>query len=172
MAEVEIPEAKSAFEKRVALVIAILAVILSFVDNKGDNAKTDAIVTTNEASNQWAYFQAKGLKGNVAESTATILSLMAAADPVAAKAKQAEMAKESARYEDEKKEIKTKAEALQTTARQSLDINDRCDHGSLLLQIGVILCSISILVDWARIFHAGCVVGALGAAVGLSAFFM
>jgi len=47
----EIPEAKDPFEKRVAVTIAILAVALAFIGNKGDNARTDAIIKTNEASN-------------------------------------------------------------------------------------------------------------------------
>jgi hypothetical protein len=55
----EIPEAKDPFEKRVALTIAIIAICLSFVGNLGDNAKTDAIIKTNEASDQWGFFQAK-----------------------------------------------------------------------------------------------------------------
>lgn len=55
----EIPEANDPFEKQVAVTIACLAVVLAFIGNKGDNAKTDAIIKTNEASNQWGYFQAK-----------------------------------------------------------------------------------------------------------------
>jgi len=172
MADVELPEAKNPFEKRVALTIAIIAVVLSFVDNYGDNAKTDAIVTTNEANSQWAYYQAKSLKGNLAESNAILLSLVTATDPVAAKAKQASMVQEAARYEDEKKEIKVKAEGLQEQAAHSMSINDRCDQASLLLQISVILCSISILVDWRAVFYFGCASGVVGIGIGISAFFM
>lgn len=40
----EIPEAKDPFEKQVAISIAALAVALSVIGNKGDNAKTDAII--------------------------------------------------------------------------------------------------------------------------------
>ncbi|HEV7401410.1 MAG TPA: DUF4337 family protein, partial [Chthoniobacteraceae bacterium] len=63
----EIPEASTAFEKKIALTIAILAVVLSFVNNKGDNAKTDAIIDTNLASDKWAQYQAKSIKGHVEE---------------------------------------------------------------------------------------------------------
>ena len=172
MADVELPEAKDPFEKGVALTIAIIAVVLSFVENQGDNAKTDAIVKTNEAANQWAYYQSKSLKGNLAESSATLLALLAPADATAAKAKQEEMTKEVARYEGEKKEIKVKAEELQAQAAHSLTIDDRCDLGSLLLQISVVLCSIAILVGMRPVFYLGGVVGLVGCVVGISSFFM
>ncbi len=41
--DVEVPEAKDPFEKRIAISIAIIAVLLSYISMKGDNAKTDAI---------------------------------------------------------------------------------------------------------------------------------
>ncbi len=46
----EIPEAKDPFEKRVAVTIAVLAVVLAVVGNKGDNAKTDAIIKPKNGS--------------------------------------------------------------------------------------------------------------------------
>ncbi|MDB6073352.1 MAG: hypothetical protein JWO89_992 [Verrucomicrobiaceae bacterium] len=172
MADVDLPEAKNPFEKGVALTIAIIAVVLSFVENQGDNAKTDAIVKTNEAANQWAYYQSKSLKGNLAESSLTLLSVLAPIDAAAAKAKQEEMSKEVARYEEEKKGIKTEAEGLQQEAAHSLTINDRCDQGSLLLQISVVLCSIAILVGMRPVFYAGGLLGLMGAVIGGSSFFI
>ena len=172
MADVELPEAKDTIEKLVALTIAIIAVVLSFVENHGDNAKTDAIVNTNEASNQWAFYQAKSLKGNLAESTSTLLSLLPAADAAAAKARQEKLEKEVTRYDGEKEKIKTKAEELQKEASGALAVNDRCDEGSLLLQISVVLCSIAILTRWKPVFFTGAVVGLIGAAIGISSFFM
>ena len=73
----EIPEANDPFEKRAAVTIAILAVVLAVVGNKGDNAKTDAIIKTNEATNQWSYFQAKGIKGSIASAEQELLTLLA-----------------------------------------------------------------------------------------------
>ena len=55
----EIPEANDPFSKQVAITIALLAVVLAVIENKGDNAKTDAIIKTSEASNRWGYYQSK-----------------------------------------------------------------------------------------------------------------
>ena len=108
----EIPEANDPFEKRVAVTIASLAVVLAVIGNKGDNAKTDAIIRTNEASNQWGYFQAKGIKGSIAISESELLSMLAPSQTAAADIlKKVETLKADAeRYKEEQKEIKTRAE--------------------------------------------------------------
>ena len=49
---------------------------MAIIGNKGDNAKTDAIIKTNVASNQWGYYQAKGIKGSVATSEHELLTLL------------------------------------------------------------------------------------------------
>ena len=46
----EIPEAKDRFEKTVAITIAVVAVILSWMSNRGDDAKTSAIIKTLDLS--------------------------------------------------------------------------------------------------------------------------
>jgi hypothetical protein len=168
----ELPEAKDPYEKVVALTIAILAVILSFVDNTGDNAKTDAIVKTTEAANKWAYFQSKSLKENLAESNASLLTLLTPVDAAAAKAKAEEMVRETARYGGEKKQLMTDAQELEKQAAYSMSIDDRADQASLLLQIAVVICSISILVRWKAIFITGVVAGIAGVAVAVMAFSM
>src|SRR4051812_50221216 len=77
----EIPEATTDFEKKIALTIAILAVVLSLVNNLGDNSKTDAIIKTNQASDRWAYYQAKGIKENMAGMHASLLQSLGGAIP-------------------------------------------------------------------------------------------
>ena len=168
----DLPEARDPYEKVIALTIAILAVILSFVDNTGDNAKTDAIVKTTEAANKWAYFQSKSLKENLAESNATLLKLLTPADAIAAKAKAEEMTRETARYDGEKKQLMTEARELEKQAAYSMSIDDRADQASLLLQIAVVVCSIAILVRWKAIFFAGLASGIVGVVVSVMALSM
>lgn len=172
MPEVELPEANDPFERVIALCIAILAVVLAFVDNTGNNGQADAIVKTNQASNQWAYYQAKSLKENIAESNALLLSVLSATDQAAAKAKQEEATKDSARYDAEKKEIKAKAEALEKEAEHGQAIDDQCDIAALFLQIAVVVCSIAILVRWRAIFFVGASIGLVGIYQSVIAFMM
>lgn len=169
----EIPEASTAFEKKIALTIAILAVVLSFVNNKGDNAKTDAIIKTSEASNQWSYFQSKSIKGHVVEMHTALLNELGGAT-MTEQAKQSlpRLAEEAGRLKNEKTDIKKVAEELTAEAKHLSEINDRCDMAALLLQIGVVICSVAILSSWKPFWYIGMLLGLVGAGIGVSAFLM
>jgi uncharacterized protein (DUF3084 family) len=168
----EIPEANDPFEKQVAVTIACLAVVLAVIGNKGDNAKTDAIIKTNEASNQWGYFQAKGIKGSIATSQGELLTMLAPSQNAFADiAKKIEALKADAeRYKDEQKEIKTHAEEAQKDAGRGSQINDRCDQASLALQVAIVVASIAILSRMRAFWIISIVLGLAGAAIGVLAF--
>jgi hypothetical protein len=169
----EIPEAKDPFEKRIAITIAIIAVILSFVNMKGDNAKTESIIKTNEASNQWAYFQAKSIKQSVTSSELDLLPFLSTAP--GAKATdisnvQARLQMEKGRYDLEKEKIKLQAEKLEKSARHDSAVNDRCDHGALFLQLAIVIASVAILTRLHLYWFISMALGAVGTVIGLSAF--
>ena len=168
----EIPEAEDPFAKRIAITIAVLAVAMSLIGNKGDNAKTESILETTEAANQWAYFQAKSIKGTAYELAVDELAVSAPADAAKRDALVAAYRAKIAAYDAERTDIKTKAEGLTKDAQHGGAINDRCDLASLLLQIAVILCSVAILVRLHPFWFLGMAVGAGGAVVGATAFFM
>lgn len=167
----EIPEAADPFEKRVALTIAILAVVLSFIGNLGDNAKTEAVLKTNEATNKWGYFQAKSIKGQLSKLEGDIIThLGGAALPDKSKELLEKLKADSERYETEKAEIKTEAEHLVTEAKHESEVNELCDKASLFLQIGVVICSVSILSGWKPFWFIGIGLGIVGIAFGIGAF--
>ena len=167
----EIPESNTPDEKRVALTIAILAVVLSFVGNLGDNAKTESVIKINEASNQWGYFQAKGIKGQLSEMQGELLSAVASGQGAEEAVRRAEKWKaESKRYDEETAGIKARAEELGREAARCGLVNDRCDHASLFLQVAVVLCSVSILSGWRPFWWIGIGLGVAGTVLGASAF--
>ncbi len=169
----EIPEASTDFEKKIALTIAILAVALSFVNNKGDNSKTEAIIKTNLASDNWSHFQAKSIKGHVEEMHAGLLRELGGAT-LSDEAKQSlvRLAGGVEKLKGEKEEIGKKAEELTKEANKLGAINDRCDLAALLLQIGIVICSVAILSEWKPFWYTGIVLGAIGAGIGVTAFLM
>jgi hypothetical protein len=169
----EIPEAANASDKKIALTIAILAVVLSVVNNLGDNSKTDAIIKTNEASNQWAYFQAKSIKEHMASMHAGLLSELGGASPSAeVRQSMARLYGEVEREEKEKSAIQKQARDLQQQAAQESKINDRCDLSALILQIAIVICSVAILSEWRPFWYVGIVFGVVGTAIGITAFLM
>jgi len=160
----EIPEANHPFEKRVAATIAMVAVCLAFINNAGDNGTTQSIVKANEASNLWAYYQAKSIKGIVVTMQGELLYRLATTDQ---KSEIERLKGEATRYENEKAEIKVKAEALQVEAKEGAAIDDRADLASLFLQVSIVISSIAILVRSPIFWWAGVALGVIG--VGVSA---
>jgi hypothetical protein len=179
----EIPESQDPFSKQVAITIALLAVIIAVIENKGDNAKTDAIIKTSEAANRWGYYQSKSIKQNLYETELEILSHLkpsgpevGVVDPEAVsrrKALQASIEKATAtakRYDSEKGDIKKEAEQFEAAAEANGKINDRCDHAALALQIAVVICSVAILSRWRLFWYIGLGLGLAGTLIGISAF--
>ena len=168
----EIPEAKNPFERMVAVSIATMAVCLSVINIHGDNAKTDAIIKTNEASNKWGYFQAKSVKSHVGESQAAMLTTLSDT-AVQADRRLALLVKLDGNlktYSKEMADIKAEAESLEKEASQKQKINDRSDRGALFLQIAIVVASVSMISRWKPLWFTGMALGAIGAVVGLSAY--
>ncbi len=100
------------FASRVAVMAAVLATVGAIFSYQSGNTENQALIYKNEAAirktdaaNQWAYYQAKGQKQNLAELGAALST----SDPASA----ARFAAEAARYKQEKEPIRVKAEGLE-----------------------------------------------------------
>src|SRR5512143_779542 len=109
MAEVELPEpeelrekSKNTFSKRVALVTAIYAVMLAITSLGGNNATKEMMLSQQQASDQWAFYQAKALREHLYHSDQMLIEALGdkKSGPVAQAAKG--MAEEEARFNAEK----------------------------------------------------------------------
>ena len=66
------------FNKRIALVIAVLALFLSFSETLGKSAQTEAIDANVKSSDTWAFFQAKDIRRTVVNAAADQTTLLGA----------------------------------------------------------------------------------------------
>lgn len=170
----EIPEAEDPFGRRVALTIAVMAVLLSVIDVHGDNAKGDGLLAATKASSQWAYYQAKSIKEHAFELQRDTVLAMAATtlDPTRGAELRERWDAQLKRYATEKQEIKQQAEAHEAAVELNGRIDDRCDLAGLLEQIAIVMASVAILVKWRAFYVVSVLLGGAGAAVGVSAFFI
>jgi hypothetical protein len=102
-----------AFLKRIALTTALFAAIAAIAALKAGATVNEALVLKTEAtrlqaeaSDQWAYYQAKGVKAAVAEASRTSWLAIAKEPP-------AEYADKQKRYAEEQTEIQKKARELE-----------------------------------------------------------
>jgi hypothetical protein len=154
--EVEAHEAKEKFRNLAALVIAVLAAMLAVCELGGDDAKNRMINSNIRASDSWALYQAKNVRQTDYKLAADALkrelagSGLSGAQRTAAAADLKTYEKTVSRYEDEpgrdgKKQTQTLARSYEEARDRAGERNESFDLAQMLLQLAVVLGSVSIL---------------------------
>ena len=156
MEHAEHAEHASGSNKKIALLIAVIALFLALSETLGKGAQTESISKNVEASNLWAFFQAKSIRRTVVEATSehARLTLGATGDDAAKAALQKQIEnwqKTAARYRSEP-ETGEGSEQLAARAKHAEEERDlamaRYHHyevASAAFQIGIVLASATII---------------------------
>lgn len=156
MEHAEHAEHASGSNKNIALLIAVIALFLAFSETLGKGSQTESISKNVEASNLWAFFQAKSIRRTVVQATSDqarlSLGLMGDDAAKAALTKQIEDWKKTAdRYRSEP-ETGEGSEQLAARAKEAEHARDlamaRYHHyevASAAFQIGIVLASATII---------------------------
>jgi hypothetical protein len=166
----------SKVNKRIALLIGILALLLAFSEIGGKNAEQDALARNIEASNLWAFFQAKTIRGTTLRTAADAMEveLAGATDPAVRERLQKRIdgwKATIARYDSEpetnegRKELIARAKAAEARRDISSARDDKYDIVSGLLQIAIVVSSAAIITGVALLAWTGVGLGALGLAL-------
>jgi hypothetical protein len=161
--------------KRIALLIAVLALFLAFAETLGKSAQTSAISDNVEASNLWAFFQAKTIRMTTlrtAAETAAIEAARAPEEPVkAALGKQIDTwQKIAARYDDEpetgegRKQLTERAKEAEHRRDLAMARYHNYEIASAAYQIGIVLASSAVITGMMALAY---IAGGLGL-VGLA----
>jgi hypothetical protein len=180
MEHAEHAEHASGENKKIALLIAVIALCLALSETLGKGAQTESISKNVEASNLWAFFQAKSIRRTVVEAVSeqAKLSLGVMGDDAAKAALQKQIdawQKTAARYRSEP-ETHEGSEQLAERAKHSEEERDLAtakyhhfELASAAFQIGIVLASATIITGiialaWISglLTLAGIVVTALG----------
>ncbi|HLG81054.1 MAG TPA: DUF4337 domain-containing protein [Bradyrhizobium sp.] len=180
MEHAEHAEHASGENKKIALLIAVIALCLALSETLGKGAQTESISMNVEASNLWAFFQAKTIRRTVVQTAAEQgkLGLAAAGDDAAKAAAQKQIddwQKTAARYRSEP-ETGEGTEQLAERAKHAEEERDLAtakyhhfELGSAAFQIAIVLASATIITGiialaWISglLTLAGIVVTALG----------
>jgi uncharacterized protein DUF4337 len=180
MEQAEHTEHAAGENRKIALLIAVIALCLALSETLGKGAQTESISKNVEASNLWAFFQAKSIRRTVVEATAdqAKLSLGVMGDDAAKAALQKQIEtwqKTAARYRSEP-ETHEGSEQLSERARHAEEERDLAtakyhhfELASASFQIGIVLASATIITGiialaWVSgvLALAGIVVTALG----------
>jgi hypothetical protein len=142
--------------KKIALLIAVLALFLAFSETLGKSAQTTAIADNIKSSDTWNFFQAKTIRQTGLRIAADALSSQLPAIPSdeskAAMAKQIETWRATAtRYEsdpqekDGRKELRALAEKYEHARDLGLARYHQYEFASAVFQIGIVLASAEVI---------------------------
>ena len=142
--------------KKIALLISVLALFLAFSETLGKSAQTEALTLNIKASDTWNFFQAKTVRQTAIRTAAEGLSAQASgiADPAtrAAVEKQIEAWKNTVtRYDsdpkekDGRKELRAQAEHYEHERDTAMARYHHYEIASAALQIGIVLASATII---------------------------
>src|SRR5262245_29830228 len=183
--------------KRVALLIAVIALFLAFSETLGKSAQTAALSYNVEASNLWAFFQAKTIRQTVLEAGVEMLKLDALRDSGDQAATKAALAKRvdswektAARYNTElmdppvrkevnlnppygegRRELMARAIAAEKRRDTALEKYHHYEVASAAFQIGIVLASATVITGMVVLSYLAGVLGLAGLAFMAIGFF-
>ena len=173
-------EKKERWLNWLALTTVILAVCATFSTFKGGGFSSRSMMSQVQASDQWSFYQAKGIKAYLYElqrdQFKLELSALApgAAGEVAAgfKDKIAQYEGKLADYDKEKKEIKAKAEELESIRDEAGKHSRAFGSAIIFLQIAILLSSIAALLKKPLVWAGGLVCGVVGVVYFVNGFLL
>jgi len=148
----------------IAVVAAVVSLVSGYYADRSLLEKNNAVLLQSQASDQWSYYQAKGVKRNMAEEFADLR-------------KDEKLRQEVERYAGQQEEIKVKAEQLEEQVKEAnalsselFEKHHRLAMGVTFLQIAIALSAMSALLNrksfWVLSMLA-CVAGVIFACVGV-----
>lgn len=153
--------------KKIALLIAVIALFLAISETLGKSAQTSAISDNVEAANLWAFFQAKTIRMTAVRTAAEAMAIEAgaSADPALKAAIDKQIAAWRAtavRYDDEpdtgegRKQLMARAQAAEHTRDTNLAKYHHFELASAAFQVGIVLASAAVITGvLALAFTAG-----------------
>jgi hypothetical protein len=187
MVEVELPnpeeleeKRRNSFSRKVALFTAIYAVILAICALGGNNSMKEMLLAQQEASNQWAFYQAKNIREYLYRIEKDRLETqivergytMKPAVLEHYKAKIQKVSAEEARLSKDKQEISVAAKKQEHERDVNRAKDPYFDFAEVLLQIAIVMSSVSIIANSRSVFIFSIGAAVLGSLLTLNGFLL
>jgi hypothetical protein len=168
--------------KKVALLIAVIAAALAFSETLGKSAQTASLSSNIEASNLWSFFQAKTIRmttlRTAAESLETDIARESSAQAKEVMTRRVEEWKKTiARYDTEpetqegRKELAARAKEAEKKRDRTLAAYHQYEMSSAALQLAIVLATAHIITGVAFLLWGSMGLAAVGVAfIGVGYF--
>lgn len=156
----------------VSVTISILAVLVAIVTLMGHRAHTEELSRETQAASRWEQYQAKSIRLRMTQIGSDLLSVVAPLDKAKGEPLAQKYEKEVEHYASDKEDVSKIAEALEAERDRAMRRADRFDLGEVLLEIGLVICSLTLLAKKKIFWIGGTIVALAGLGVALTGFLM
>ena len=168
------------FTRRVALTTAFYAVLLAITSLGGNNATKEMLLAQQQASDQWAFYQAKVIREHYYRAQALRLEVEllergpAMGPTVRAKFEElhAKFAEEAKRYGAEKGDIERDARRLEHERDLNQARDPNFDFAEALLQIAIVVASVGILAASRALYAVSVAFAVVGTLLCLNGYLL
>jgi CHASE2 domain-containing sensor protein len=166
---------KEAGESRlhgISLAISILAVLVAMVTVLGHRTHTHAVLLQTRAADQWNEYQSRKTRTENLQVTVDLLTLQPINDPAATEKRVADYRSRITKWTAELTDDQAKAHKFEDEVDRAEAQASRYDLGEALLQIAVVLSSVTLLTRRNGYFYLGLSLGLAGLLIAASALFL
>jgi len=162
---------KSSRNRRIAVLISLLAAMLAIVEAGGKSAQNASLSANIRANDLWAFYQAKTIRLTTLKTSADLLELTVPGEAAAKKV--AEWRANAQRYDsdpeggDGRKELMAKAKVAEADRDHSLAAYHQFEYGAAALQIAIVLSSAAVVTGALALAYFAGGLGLVGIAFGL-----
>lgn len=156
----------------VSLTLSIMAVLVAAITLLGHRAHTEELLRQSQAADRWAQYQAKSVRLHETQGFSDVVNIVASLDKEKGEALRQKYAKEVEHYQGDKQDISKEAKDLEAERDLAGRKGDRFDGGEAFLEIGLVICSITLLTKRKAFWFVGLFIGASGIALALTGFLL
>jgi hypothetical protein len=157
-------------QKPVSFTMAVLAVLVAIVTVMGHRTHTEAVLMQARASDQWNLYQAKKIRQNDTLLATDLLSTLQLKDPAAGKKLADGYNSHEEKWTEDLKQEQEQATDFENEVKLAEHRADRFDLGEALLEIGLVVSSITLLTRLRTYWYLGMGFGVAGVVVAVLGF--
>lgn len=149
----------------VSLTMSLLAVLVAVASLLGHRAHTEEVLLQNKATDQWGYYQAKNIRRHTMEQVDAMLLVLPVKNAAAAQTLIAKNEATLNRYKGELAQQQDEARSTEERVEVFERRANRYDLGETMLEVGLVICSITLLTQKRLYWYAGLAFGLAGVAL-------
>jgi uncharacterized protein HemX len=154
----------------VAFTMSLLAVLVAIATVLGHRTHTEAVLDQNKATDQWNEYQAKKIRSYNTALESQLLAVVSVADKDKAAQAIKQNADHQAKWDKDLDEIQNEARKLEAEVKLDEAKASRFDLGEALLEIGLVITSVTLLTRRRSYWYLGMLFGVAGVISACAAF--